>query len=66
MPEDAAPRLRVVERQEGTAGDFIDEYLKTLSGKSASTVEAYGRTSASLPHGSLSDPEETEGSGRSF
>ncbi len=43
MPKGAAPELRVVERREGTAGDLLDEYLKTLSGKSASTVEAYGR-----------------------
>jgi site-specific recombinase XerD len=43
LPEDAVPKLRVVERQEGTDEDLVDEYLKTLSGKSASTVEAYER-----------------------
>lgn len=43
MPEDAAPKMRVVERQEGAAEDLVDEYLKTLSGKSASTVESYER-----------------------
>lgn len=43
MPEDTAPKLRVVEEQGGTGEDLTTEYLTTLSGKSASTVEAYAR-----------------------
>jgi site-specific recombinase XerD len=35
--------LRVVEESEGGSGDLVEEYLQTLTGRSESTVEAYGR-----------------------
>ncbi|MBA4116295.1 MAG: site-specific integrase [Rubrobacter sp.] len=60
MPEAAAPKLRVVERREGVAEDLMGEYLKTLSGKSASTVEAYERILSRL---TAWIPEQPGGSG---
>ncbi len=60
MPEEAAPKLRVVERREGAAEDLMGEYLKTLSGKSASTVEAYERILSRL---TAWIPEQPGGSG---
>lgn len=44
MAEDGARNLRDVEGvQEADSAHLIEEYLQTLSGRSASTVEAYGR-----------------------
>jgi site-specific recombinase XerD len=43
MAEDGARRLRAVEGAEAGPGDLVGEYLATLGGRSASTVDAYGR-----------------------
>jgi hypothetical protein len=43
MTEDGARSLRVVEGVETGSRDLVGEYLETLSGRSASTVEAYSR-----------------------
>ena len=43
MAEDGARRLRVVEGAEAGPEDLLGEYLATLGGRSASTVDAYGR-----------------------
>ena len=51
MTEDGARNLRLVEGVETGSGDLVGEYLETLSGRSASTVEAYGRILRQLPSG---------------
>lgn len=43
MAEEGARNLRVVEAGGGADEDLVAEYLGSLGGKSASTVEAYGR-----------------------
>lgn len=43
MAEDGPRNLRVVEEPDSGSTDLVGEYLKTLGGKSAATVEAYGR-----------------------
>ena len=43
MAEDGARRLRVVEGAEAGSEDLVGEYLATLGGRSASTVDAYRR-----------------------
>jgi site-specific recombinase XerD len=43
MAEDGARNLRVVEGSEGSSENPIEDDLGTLSGRSASTVDAYGR-----------------------
>ena len=43
MPGDGARRLRLAESTEAGPEDLVGEYLATLSGRSASTVDAYGR-----------------------
>lgn len=43
MVEEAPRNLRVVEAVEGGEGSLLEEYLDGLSGKSPSTIEAYGR-----------------------
>lgn len=48
MAETNAPDLRVVGGREGEPGDLVEEYLGTLGGRSASTVDAYGRVLRSL------------------
>lgn len=48
MAEVNAPDLRVVEEERTDSEDLVGEYLATLSGRSASTVEVYGRTLRSL------------------
>ncbi len=40
--------LRVVGEEEAAPDDLVEEYLLTLEGRSASTVEVYGRTLRSL------------------
>ncbi len=48
MAETGAPDLRVVGEQEGGLEDLVGEYLATLGGRSASTVDVYGRILRSL------------------
>jgi site-specific recombinase XerD len=48
MAETGVPDLRVVGGQEGGPEDLVGEYLATLGGRSASTVDAYGRVLRSL------------------
>ena len=48
MSETNAPDLRVVGEREGEPEDLVGEYLATLGGRSASTVDAYERTLRSL------------------
>ena len=43
MAEDGARRLRAVEGAEASPEDLVGEYLATLGGRSASTVDAYRR-----------------------
>lgn len=43
MARDAGRSLRLVEEDEAGSGDLVGEYLATLGGRSASTVDAYGR-----------------------
>ncbi len=43
MAEDGVRKLRVVEGAEAASGDLVGEYLATLGGRSASTLDAYGR-----------------------
>ncbi len=43
MAQDGAWRLRVVEGAEAGPGDLVGRYRATLGGRSASTVDAYGR-----------------------
>lgn len=43
MAEDGARNLRVIEGLSASYRDLVGEYLETLSGRSKSTVEAYGR-----------------------
>ncbi len=45
---DGARGLRLVGESEGGPGDLVDEYLATLEGRSAATVDAYGRILRSL------------------
>jgi site-specific recombinase XerD len=48
MAEIGRADLRVVGEEQSLPGDLVGEYLETLSGRSASTVEAYGRILRSL------------------
>ncbi len=48
MAEANAPDLRVVGEREGAPEDLVGEYLATPGGRSASTVDAYGRILRSL------------------
>ncbi len=48
MAETNAPDLRVVGGREGEPGDLVGGYLATLGGRSASTIDAYGRILRSL------------------
>ncbi len=48
MAETNAPDLRVVGGREGGPEGLVGEYLATLGGRSASTVDAYGRILRSL------------------
>ena len=43
MTEDGARNLWVVEGSEAGSPDLVGEYLATLGGRSAATVEVYGR-----------------------
>lgn len=43
MAEDGARKLRVVEGASTGSEDLVEDYLETLSGRSASTTAAYGR-----------------------
>lgn len=43
MAENGARNLRVIEGLSASYRDLVGEYLETLSGRSKSTVEAYGR-----------------------
>ena len=43
MAEDGTRNLRLVEESESGSTDMVGEYLATLGGRSAATVEAYGR-----------------------
>jgi hypothetical protein len=43
MTEYGVRRLRAVEGAEAGSEDLVGEYLATLGGRSASTVDAYGR-----------------------
>lgn len=43
MAEDGTRNLQLVEEVEASSTDLVGEYLATLGGRSAATVEAYGR-----------------------
>ncbi len=69
--EDGARRLRAVEGAEAGPEDLVGEYLATLGGRSASTVDAYRRILRQLvawiverPGGASGFPGTSPGRGR--
>lgn len=64
--QSGARNLRVVGEEESGSEGLVEEYLLTLEGRSASTVEVYARILRSLAGWVARDPAVRVASGQSF